>query len=106
MVLMLAFVLISCLGAFCNFRKSEETWNFSKLNKITDTKVEYIEYKDDGAYFVEETISGNIITSDFYKISNGEKIHSSQIISSVSGKTLSVEKLMQMDRLRHIPLKV
>ena len=56
--------------------------------KITDTKVEYIEYKDDGAYFVEETISGNIITSDFYKISNGEKIHSSQIISSVSGKNV------------------
>ena len=88
MVLMLAFVLISCLGAFATSENTEETWNFSKFNKITDTKVEYIEYKDDGAYFVEETISGNIITSDFYKISNGEKIHSSQIISSVSGKNV------------------
>ena len=51
MVLMLAFDFNQLLRSLCNFRKSEETWNFSKLNKITDTKVEYIEYKDDGAYF-------------------------------------------------------
>ena len=88
MVLMLAFVLISCLGAFATSENPKKLGILASSIKITDTKVEYIEYKDDGAYFVEETISGNIITSDFYKISNGEKIHSSQIISSVSGKNV------------------
>ena len=88
MVLMLAFVLISCLGAFATSENPKKLGILASSIKITDTKVEYIEYKDDGAYFVEETISGNIITSDFYKISNGEKIHSSQIISSVSGKNI------------------
>ena len=88
MVLMLAFVLISCLGAFATSENPKKLGILASSIKITDTKVEYIEYKDDGAYFVEETISGNIITSDFYKISNGKKIHSSQIISSVSGKNV------------------
>ena len=74
MVLMLAFVLISCLGAFATSENPKKLGILASSIKITDTKVEYIEYKDDGAYFVEETISGNIITSDFYKISNGEKI--------------------------------
>lgn len=70
MVLMLAFVLISCLGAFATSENPKKLGILASSIKITDTKVEYIEYKDDGAYFVEETISGNIITSDFYKISN------------------------------------
>lgn len=33
MVLMLAFVLISCLGAFATSENPKKTWNFSKLNK-------------------------------------------------------------------------
>ena len=60
MVLMLAFVLISCLGAFATSENPKKLGILASSIKITDTKVEYIEYKDDGAYFVEETISGNM----------------------------------------------
>ena len=43
MVLMLAFVLISCLGAFATSENPKKLGILASSIKITDTKVEYIE---------------------------------------------------------------
>ena len=43
MVLMLAFVLISCLGAFATSENPKKLGILASSIKITDTKVEYLE---------------------------------------------------------------
>lgn len=48
-------------------------------------QINYTEQREDGLYYISETINGNTIDSKIYKVENGEKILSSTITSNIKG---------------------
>lgn len=65
--------------------------NYSNINGVNvieragQFEINYTEQREDGLYYISETINGNTIDSKIYKIVNGEKILNSTIASNIKG---------------------
>ena len=52
-------------------------------------EINYTEQREDGLYYISETVNGNTINSQIYKVENGEKILSSTMVGDINGGEVS-----------------